>query len=707
MRTDDLSIRTKIILIAGFMIVLTGLIGWSGLKGFQKLSEATDHIIYLKNAEKSLVVREVEHLKWAQRVFEDLIDIKSHQINVQKDDHLCNLGQWLYGKKREELVKLLPDLKEDIKALETPHHTLHASVIELEKLIDKGSLNRSRAIQYYENNTKQHLKNIQNQLKRIRERITSKVDAIIHRIDEDKNSERNFNLSVILIGLALLFVGVFIFERSVVPPLGRCVSFAEKIENGDLTEQLQTSRQDEIGKLMHALSNMSASINRVLLQLSGSANDLKHTSDDLKNVSSSMSNSSREMSERANSVASASEELSVNMSSVSSAVEQASSNIQVVAGSAQEMITTVEEIAKNSGNAHHITHQAVESVNNASDKVNMLGQAAQEISKVVEVIHDIADQTKLLALNATIEAARAGEAGKGFAVVANEVKELAKQTSAATEEIKNKVEAIQNSTDNTVGEISKINEVINHVNEMVASIATAVEEQSVTTKDIASNIGQAAEGLNVVTENINQSAEATRSIAEDISEVSSKSSTVYSESTVVNSNANDLSNLSKSLKEIVEQFRLSDESGMESKGKRRSDSYELIQWGPKYMLGIPSIDNQHKRLVELINQLHTAMKQRQSASVTGKILDELVDYTQVHFAFEEQAQSEAQYPELDSHKEVHEKLVGQVVDFQRKFHAGNTLLSMELMDFLKDWLINHILGTDKKYVPAMKNAGIK
>lgn len=159
---------------------------------------------------------------------------------------------------------------------------------------------------------------------------------------------------------------------------------------------------------------------------------------------------------------------------------------------AVSMTTTINEIAQNTEKANTITGEAVSEAKGASDNVDELGSAAQEISKVTETVTEISEQTNLLALNATIEAARAGDAGKGFAVVANEIKELARQTAEATQDIKRRIEGIQDSTSGTVTKIQQISKVINDVNDIVSTIASSVEEQSVTTKEIATNVAQAS-----------------------------------------------------------------------------------------------------------------------------------------------------------------------------------------------------------------------
>ena len=167
-------------------------------------------------------------------------------------------------------------------------------------------------------------------------------------------------------------------------------------------------------------------------------------------------------------------------------------SVSSIATAAEQMSMTVSEIARNSEHARSSTEHAVQSVGCAQKRVDELGIAATEINKIIDVIVEIAEQTKLLALNATIEAARAGEAGKGFAVVAGEVKDLAKQTSDATNDIRQKIATMQSSTEHTIREITHINGVIGEVDKLVATIAASVEEQSITTRDISGNIRQVA-----------------------------------------------------------------------------------------------------------------------------------------------------------------------------------------------------------------------
>lgn len=194
----------------------------------------------------------------------------------------------------------------------------------------------------------------------------------------------------------------------------------------------------------------------------------------------------------------------------SAASEQISRSVGSVAAASEQMQASIREIARNANDSARVAKNAVTVANSANQTVVKLGESSQEIGDVIKVITSIAQQTNLLALNATIEAARAGEAGKGFAVVANEVKELAKQTAKATEDIGRKIEAIRNDTNSAVKAIGEIGEIIGQVNDISNSIASAVEEQTVTTNDISRNVMEAAKGIEDVAQSIAGVAQAAR-----------------------------------------------------------------------------------------------------------------------------------------------------------------------------------------------------
>ena len=207
-------------------------------------------------------------------------------------------------------------------------------------------------------------------------------------------------------------------------------------------------------------------------------------------------------------------EASEQATSAASASTQTSSNVQAVASGAEELAHSVAEISRQVVHALEITNEAVGQAETTNTTITTLLAATQKIGEVVDLINSIAAQTNLLALNATIEAARAGEAGRGFAVVASEVKNLATQTSKATEEIGAQIAEVQGTTREAVGAISGISQTIARINEISTNIATAVEEQEAVTRDMSANMQVAAEGVETITRGMNEIATATRRVDE-------------------------------------------------------------------------------------------------------------------------------------------------------------------------------------------------
>ena len=196
------------------------------------------------------------------------------------------------------------------------------------------------------------------------------------------------------------------------------------------------------------------------------------------------------------------EETAAQANAVAGASEQVSTNVQTVAAGTEEMSASIREIARNAADAAKVAREAVDLAASTNATVTKLGDSSTEVGNVIKVITSIAQQTKLLALNATIEAARAGEAGKGFAVVANEVKELAKETAKATEDISQRIEAIQADSRGAVAAIGKISTTINQINDIQNTIASAVEEQTATTNEMSRNVAEGAKGSNEISRNI-------------------------------------------------------------------------------------------------------------------------------------------------------------------------------------------------------------
>jgi methyl-accepting chemotaxis protein len=358
---------------------------------------------------------------------------------------------------------------------------------------------------------------------------------------------------IVLVMGASLFLGFFI-AGTIRKPLQMCVLFAEKMAKGDLTQTIDIDRSDEVGVLAVSLNTAGKILRLLFSELSTGVHTLASAATELAAISKQMSSAAESTSKRSNGAAAGAEQMSTNMSSVSAAMEQTSTNIATVAAATEEMTATIGEIAGNSEKARGITSEAVERAKTVGATMDELGAAARAIGKVTEAISAISSQTNLLALNATIEAARAGQAGKGFAVVANEIKELAKQAALATEDIKGRVEGIQNSTSNAVVSIADVSKIVEEVNAIVTGIAASIEEQSVVTKDIASNVAQAAKAVEDTNQNVAEASTAAGSIAQDVAEVNHASAEIADSSSQILISSEELSKVAESLRSIAAKF---------------------------------------------------------------------------------------------------------------------------------------------------------
>jgi methyl-accepting chemotaxis protein len=560
------------------------------------------------------------------------------------DSSKCNFGKWLAGFKTNsaKLNEIFAKMRSDHDAF---HENVH-EIKEL--LAKGTPADIAKAKKIYTGQLEEHMQNVFKYFRELRAEaenarelykemqhianVTCLKKQEITEADLDKLVEYNLDqaekakiaaesasflaklltIIAIVVGILAGVIIAIVVTKSITGPVSKAVDLAAAMASGNMTIRLDVKSNDEIGDMSRALNTTCDQLSKVIGDIQDNAESLAAASEEMSAVSTQLASGSEEMNSQATTIAGATEEMSANiksvddaanqmnknaqsvstaagqiaenMNNVASAVEESQSNVASMASASEEMTSTINEIAQNAQKANETTANAVESVNQASTQVGDLANASQEINQIISVIMDIAEQTKLLALNATIEAARAGEAGKGFAVVANEVKDLAKQTNDATEDIKRRVAGMQDSTSSTVEGINNISEVIQEVNNIVSTIAAAVEEQNVTMKENAQNVAQVSEGVqeitrsvaevnegvndisksiadvaqgaDVVARNANEASIGAADVAKNITGVSEASKDTSNGAQQLNITATDLANMANSLQEMMAKFKV-------------------------------------------------------------------------------------------------------------------------------------------------------
>jgi methyl-accepting chemotaxis protein len=509
----------------GLMATLIGVVGYLGIQRVGTIHDLGREIKTHGEAATRLQAAVVQLIKLSRGLSivvldDDAASIEKRLTDAQKYEALFQEAFGIYQQTliREDAKKRAAEALQMFRDMQEGAQKIYA-LAKTQKVEEaKTSLKALRA-------TTDKLESALDELTKIKTEVVKQTNENAEAVYV---STRLFLAALVLIAAVLAMGLGYFIARLIAGPLGQAVTILEAVAAGDLAQHLVVTSRDDVGRMAGALNRAVDSMRAAMVAIGQNAQTLAGASEELTSVSQQMSANTEETAAQAN--------------VVSAASEQVSRNIQTVTASAEEMTASIKEIAKNAGEAARVTAQAVQVTESTNTTITKLGESSAEIGEVIKVITSIAEQTNLLALNATIEAARAGEAGKGFAVVANEVKELAKQTAEATENISHKIGAIQSDAQNAVAAIGQISGIINQINDIAGTIASAVEEQSVTTAEMGRNVEEAAKGGAEIAQNIGGVAQAAQSTA--------------SGATETQASAQELSRMAIELQQLVGQFKV-------------------------------------------------------------------------------------------------------------------------------------------------------
>ncbi len=553
------SMFAKFVLSFLVIIILFGIASYIEYYYSHKVIEMEEEIMEMQDFQLRLANLEIDHHLWMISIYDMIAGGEAPALG----DHTeCNLGQWYYNITPEDYFR------EPYEAMEEPHTHLHRHGKEVVNLYQSGQ--EDKAIRVFREEVTPDLMEVRDNLGKMISLTETEIEEMkVEKENLMKLSDRIFFM-VTLLTLILSALIAYILTKTTVGPINSLVEQAEKVANGNLKDNVESKKTDELGVLVKSFNNMIDTLRNLVGSIDDNSDSVLTAAKDLNTVSEETGRGSENIAHSITEVAEGGEEIGIEIENVKKVASRLDEGGEALKHNVKESLKLADQTFQSAEEGNQALQQAIdqldvvnETVNFATEAIEKLGKRSEEIGEMVDMIENISSQTNLLALNAAIEAARAGEKGSGFSVVAEEVRQLAEESSEVTAKISSLIEDIQsettatiNSMDTNVEEVKKQITIINSAEDSLNKMFNASEKtqkQMEEMKEFAEDLDDVIDTINHAVDSVGSAVENNSASAEEVSALAEEQSATVEE---ISASADELENMAQRLNALIDRFEV-------------------------------------------------------------------------------------------------------------------------------------------------------